>query len=56
MKHIMKASYRYPLFFLGLFIIELGGLGYRFLSLTIPNVEAMAAVGFIIFLSSLIIP
>ena len=56
MKHIMKAGYRYPFFFLGLFIIELGGLAYKFLSFTIQDVEIFAVVGFLIFLFSLITP
>ncbi|MHB1492275.1 MAG: hypothetical protein ACYCSG_04865 [Thermoplasmataceae archaeon] len=56
MKHVMKPGYRYPLFFLGLFIIELGGLAYRFMSFSIQDVEIFAVVGFLIFLSSLITP
>ncbi|MHB1440700.1 MAG: hypothetical protein ACYCSO_06560 [Cuniculiplasma sp.] len=52
----MKSVWRYPLFFLGLFIIELGGLYYKFIASNITNTEYFVVVGFIIFLVSLITP
>ncbi|WP_393971774.1 hypothetical protein OXIME_000357 [Oxyplasma meridianum] len=52
MKHVLKSRYRYPLFALGLFLIELGGLLLYFLKIPMYGVEIFAIIGFIIFLSS----
>ncbi len=56
MKKYMKSSWRYPLFFLGLFLIELGGLYYKFISANVTNTEYFVITGFVVFLLSLIIP
>ena len=56
MRKIMKPRYRYPLFFLGLFLIEIAGLSYKFLSLQVQSVEAFVIVGFVIFLFSIGMP
>lgn len=50
------SSVRYPLFFLGLFLIEVGGLLYHFLNLSENNLVMFAAVGFIIYFISLAAP
>ncbi len=50
------SSVRYPLFFLGLFIIEIGGLLYHFLNISENDVVVFATVGFIVFFLSLAVP
>jgi hypothetical protein len=52
LKHVLKSRYRYPLFALGLFLIELGGLLLYFLKIPMYGVEIFAIVGFLVFLSS----
>ena len=47
---------RYPLFFLGLFIIEIGGLLYKFDNLKPMDIVPFAVVGFIIYLVALAVP
>lgn len=60
---IKTANYsrlRYPLFFGGLFLIEIGGLLYHFLSgpkgFTVMDLVPFAVVGFLIYLASLFVP
>ncbi len=50
------SSVRYPLFFLGLFIIEVGGLLYHFLNISENDLVAFAAIGFIVYFISLAAP
>lgn len=50
------SSVRYPLFFVGLFIIEIGGLLYHFLGISENAVVAFAVVGFIVYFLSIAIP
>ncbi|MEM0158626.1 MAG: hypothetical protein QW812_03850 [Thermoplasmataceae archaeon] len=51
---------RYPLFFGGLFLIEIGGLLFHFLSgshsFSVYDVVPFAVVGFVIYLASLFVP
>lgn len=49
-------SARYPLFFVGLFIIEIGGLLYHFVGISENEVVAFAVIGFIIYFLSIAIP
>lgn len=50
------SSVRYPLFFLGLFIIEVGGLLYHFIGIPENELVVFAAVGFIVYFVSLAAP
>ncbi len=56
MVKILKSRWRYPLFFLGILIIEIGGFYYKFVSQNVTNTAYLAAVGFIIFLISIFLP
>lgn len=50
------SSVRYPLFFVGLFIIEIGGLLYHFLNIPLNELVAFAAIGFVIYFLSMAVP
>lgn len=50
------SSVRFPLFFLGLLIIEVGGLLYHFLNISETSLALFAAIGFIVYLSSIAVP
>jgi hypothetical protein len=50
------SSVRFPLFFLGLFMIEVGGLLYHFMNISENLLVMFAAIGFIIYLISLVAP
>ncbi len=50
------SNMRFPLFFFGLLIIEIGGLLYHFLNISETDVVLFATVGFIIYLISLAAP
>ncbi len=50
------SSVRFPLFFLGLLVIEVGGLLYHFMNIPENFLVMFAAVGFIIYLISLVAP
>ena len=56
MMKLMKASLRYPLFFLGILLIEMGGLYYKFVSQNVTNTAYFVIVGFIVFLLSIVTP
>lgn len=47
---------RYPLFFLGLFVIEIGGILYKFEHLKPIDIVPFAVVGFLIYLTALAVP
>ena len=47
---------RYPLFFLGLLIIEIGGVLYKFEGLKPLDMVPFAVAGFIIYLMALVVP
>lgn len=53
---ILKSRWRYPLFFLGILIIEIGGLYYKFISANVTNTAYFAVVGCILFVLSIILP
>ena len=50
------SSVRYPLFFAGIFLIELGGLLFHFLKIPIVDVAVFAALGFLIYFLSIAVP
>lgn len=50
------SSVRYPLFFLGLFTIEIGGLLYHFLGIPLNELAVFAAIGFIVYFLSIAAP
>lgn len=47
---------RYPLFFLGLIIIEIGGVLYKYEGLKPLDIVPFAVAGFLIYLIALIVP
>lgn len=47
---------RYPLFFLGLLIIEAGGVLYKYEGLKPLDIVPFAVAGFLIYLIALIVP
>ena len=54
MARILPSRFRYPLFFLGLFIMELSGFLFKFLNLALSGVEVMIVAGFLIFAFSIL--
>ncbi len=50
------SSVRYPLFFLGLFIIEIGGLLYHFYSIPLNELVSFAVIGFVVYFISIAAP
>ncbi len=56
LKSILRSRARYPMFFTGIFLIELGGLLLHFAKLSLLGTEIFAAVGFLVFLASFLIP
>lgn len=56
MRHILSSRARYPMFFFGIFLIELGGLLLHFAKLSMLGTEIFAAVGFLVFLASFLVP
>jgi hypothetical protein len=55
MLKILPSRYRYPLFFLGIFLIEIAGVLYKVIDLGMTPVIGMVIVGFILFASSILI-
>ncbi|MEM0155042.1 MAG: hypothetical protein QW597_00330 [Thermoplasmataceae archaeon] len=51
---ILPSRFRYPLFFLGLLIMELSGLLLKFANLAFSGVEVMIAAGFLVFVFSIV--
>jgi len=54
MAKILPSRYKYPFFFLGLFVMELSGLFFKFLNLALGGVEVMIVVGFLLFAFSIL--
>ena len=54
-KHFMPKELKYPLFFLGLLLIIGGGLATIKLDMGLAASEAVAAVGFIVLMISIIL-
>ena len=54
-KHLMPKELKYPLFFLGLLIIIVGGLTTIKLNMGLTASEAVAAVGFVLLLLSIVL-
>ncbi|MHB8567709.1 MAG: hypothetical protein ACYC7D_14750 [Nitrososphaerales archaeon] len=55
-KHYIPKSLKYPIFFLGLLVIIVGGLGAQQLKLPLEASIATASVGFILLLISIVVP
>jgi hypothetical protein len=55
MLKILPSRYRYPLFFLGILLMELAGLLYKFIDLSKPGMEGLVIAGFVLFASSILV-
>lgn len=53
-KKYLGTGIRYPLFFIGVMMMALGGNAYKFTSFPVKGVEAIVSVGFAIFVISMI--
>lgn len=53
-KKYLGTSLRYPLFFLGVMIMAIGGNAYKFTSFPVRGVEAIVGIGFALFVLSMI--
>ncbi len=54
MKRLIPSRFRFGMFILGLFIMELAGLLFKFYSIDLGYVEIMVGVGALIFAASII--
>ncbi|MCW6159018.1 MAG: hypothetical protein LVQ63_06030 [Thermoplasmatales archaeon] len=54
MLKILPSRYRYPLFFLGIFIIEIAGVLFKVTDITKTGIVGMVAAGFVIFAFSIL--
>lgn len=54
MLKILASRYRYPLFFLGILIMEVAGLLYKLVNLGTGGTEGLVIVGFITFAFSIL--
>ncbi len=52
----LKSRYRYPIFFAGFFIMEIAGFLFRYMKVSLHATEALVALGFALFLASLLLP
>ena len=55
MKRLMPSKYRYPLFFLGIMIIDVSGFLYKYLHATLLQTEISVVIGFFLFLASIVL-
>ncbi|MCL4412690.1 MAG: hypothetical protein M1526_04980 [Candidatus Thermoplasmatota archaeon] len=53
MPHLLPSRFKYPLFFLGLLIMEMAGLLFKFEHIPGDEVEGLVISGFLIFLFSI---
>lgn len=54
MLKILPSRYRYPLFFLGILIMEIAGVLYKLVHLSNAGAEALVIPGFLIFAFSIL--
>ncbi len=54
MKRLIPTKYRYPVFFLGLLLLSSSGFVYRYVAPPVQFVEAMALLGFALFVASIV--
>ncbi len=54
MLKILQTRYRYPLFFLGILIMEMAGVLYKLVHISTLDAEIMVIPGFIIFAFSIL--
>lgn len=52
----LESRYRYPIFFVGLLLMEAAGFLFRYAGLGLRGTEALVVMGFVLFLLSLIMP
>lgn len=55
MKKLLASRFRYPLFFLGLLVMETSGLLFKFAHLSEDGVVGMVVVGFAFFIFSIVL-
>ncbi len=55
MRGLMPSKYRYPLFFLGIMLIDASGFLYKYLHTTLLQTEILVAIGFFMFLISIVL-
>ncbi len=53
-KSYWGTSIRYPLFFIGVMVMAIGGNLYKFTSFPLEGVQSMVAIGFVIFVLSML--
>lgn len=51
-KKYLGTSLRYPLFFIGVMVMAIGGNLYKFTSFPLHGIQAMVGIGFAIFVIS----
>ncbi len=56
MRKILPSRYRYPMFFLGFVIISAAGLLSKYAGLKLEPTAILVAIGFLIFLFSIVLP
>jgi hypothetical protein len=54
MLKILPSRYRYPLFFLGILLMEMAGVLYKAINLGTPGTEGLIIAGFLIFAFSIL--
>jgi hypothetical protein len=52
MKQHIPPKYRYPLFFVGLMMMIITAIAYKFISIPETAIEAVVIIGFALFVSS----
>jgi hypothetical protein len=55
MLKILPSRYRYPLFFLGILLMEIAGVLYRVIDLGKTSTVGMVLAGFILFAASILV-
>jgi|GEM_PF-1651528 hypothetical protein len=54
MLKILPSRYRYPLFFVGILLMEIAGVLFKLVSLSEEGIEAIVIIGFLVFAFSII--
>ena len=53
-KKYLGTGIRYPLFFIGVMLMAIGGNAYKFTSFSLTGIEAIVGIGFAIFVASML--
>lgn len=56
MVKILPAKYRYPVFFVGIFMMSIAGFVQKYARTGLEVTVALVAVGFVLFLTSIALP